>query len=33
MIDQRLIRPAQEAKQNVKPMHKVIQKREDKKVC
>ncbi|KAH7061049.1 hypothetical protein B0J12DRAFT_279622 [Macrophomina phaseolina] len=32
MIDRRLIKPAQEAKQNIKPMHKVIQKREDKKL-
>ncbi|KAK0644989.1 Regulator of cytoskeleton and endocytosis [Lasiodiplodia hormozganensis] len=32
MIDRRLIKPAQEAKQTIKPMHKVIQKREDKKL-
>ncbi|KKY23266.1 putative sh3 domain signaling protein [Diplodia seriata] len=32
MIDRRLIKPAQEAKAIIKPMHKVIQKREDKKL-
>ncbi|KAL1626343.1 hypothetical protein SLS56_006927 [Neofusicoccum ribis] len=31
-IDRKLIKPAQDAKQSIKPMHKVIQKREDKKL-